>query len=192
MDGWSNYHIHSASPHGREDGRTEWRSSWTRSEAADIIVVCTPIWFGVGSSVALVIERLEDVPGAKQGRPYPVQQGGGGGRHGNEDGAHSAAETKHLQNMTPLGCTVPPTPTRTGSAMRDARATSTAARSPTRAHHPVDGAQPRDMARILRRTRSRRRANHVRKRRRKHLASGLRQTASPAPRGSVDTDRPGR
>lgn len=88
----------------------EWPALLERIKAADILVVGTPIWFGVRSSVAqMVVERLD---GTYQERneagQYPLYNTVGGVVvTGNEDGAHAAAETT-LFNLSHLGCTIPP------------------------------------------------------------------------------------
>ncbi|MFN2525378.1 MAG: flavodoxin family protein [Actinomycetota bacterium] len=88
----------------------EWPLILDKIKAADIVVIATPIWFGVRSSVAqLVIERLD---GTYQERnevgQYPLyNKVAGVVVTGNEDGAHAAAETT-LFNLSHLGCTVPP------------------------------------------------------------------------------------
>lgn len=78
--------------------------------AADIIIVGTPIWFGVRGSVAqLVIERLDGTYGNTNAvGQYPLyNKVGGVVVTGNEDGAHDAAGTT-LFNLSHLGCTIPP------------------------------------------------------------------------------------
>lgn len=88
----------------------EWPLILDKVKAADILVVCTPIWFGERSSVCqLVIERLDGTYTERNAAgQYPLySKVAGVVVTGNEDGAHSAAETT-LFNMTHLGCTVPP------------------------------------------------------------------------------------
>lgn len=88
----------------------EWPLILERIKSADIIIVCTPIWFGVRSSVCqLVIERLDGTYNERNANgQYPLyNKVAGVVVTGNEDGAHSAAETT-LFNLTHLGCTVPP------------------------------------------------------------------------------------
>lgn len=88
----------------------EWPLILAKIKAADIIIVCTPIWFGVRGSVCqLLVERLDGTYNERndQGQ-YPLyNKVAGVVVTGNEDGAHAAAETT-LFNMTHLGCTVPP------------------------------------------------------------------------------------
>ncbi len=88
----------------------EWPLILAKIKAADIIIVCTPIWFGVRGSVCqLIIERLDGTYNERNDRgQYPLyNKVAGVVVTGNEDGAHAAAETT-LFNMTHLGCTVPP------------------------------------------------------------------------------------
>ncbi len=88
----------------------EWPQILDKLKAADIVVIGTPIWFGVRGSVAqLVIERLDGTYNETndQGQ-YPMyNKVGGVVVTGNEDGAHAAAETT-LFNMSQLGFTIPP------------------------------------------------------------------------------------
>lgn len=80
-------------------------------KAADIIVVGTPIWFGVRSSVTqLLIERLDGTygEGDEETGQFPLYgKVAGAVVTGNEDGAHDAAATT-LFNLSHLGCVVPP------------------------------------------------------------------------------------
>ena len=105
----ADYHVPTGTSSYEGEG-DEWPAILDKVKAADIIVMCTPIWFGVRSSVCqLVIERLD---GTYQERnaagQYPLyNKVAGVVVTGNEDGAHSAAETT-LFNLTHLGCTVPP------------------------------------------------------------------------------------
>jgi multimeric flavodoxin WrbA len=88
----------------------EWPRILERIKAADILVLATPIWFGVRSSVAQqVIERLDGTYQERneQGQ-YPLyNKVAGVVVTGNEDGAHAAAETT-LFNLCHLGCAIPP------------------------------------------------------------------------------------
>ncbi|HEX6262394.1 MAG TPA: flavodoxin family protein [Actinomycetota bacterium] len=94
----------------KEGDDDEWPIILDKVKAADILVIGTPIWFGVRGSVAqMVIERLD---GTYQERnevgQYPLyNKVGGVVVTGNEDGAHGAAETT-LFNLSHLGCTIPP------------------------------------------------------------------------------------
>ena len=88
----------------------QWPVILEKIKAADIIVVGTPIWFGVRGSVCqLVMERLDGTYAeTNEAGQYPLyNKVGGVVVTGNEDGAHAAAETT-LFNLTHLGCTVPP------------------------------------------------------------------------------------
>lgn len=95
----------------REGADDEWPGILEKLKAADIIIVGTPLWFGVRSSVAqMVIERLDgtyEEADAETGQ-YPLYgKVAGVIVTGNEDGAHHAAATT-LFNLTHLGCVVPP------------------------------------------------------------------------------------
>jgi multimeric flavodoxin WrbA len=88
----------------------EWPKILKKIEAADIVVIGTPIWFGVRGSVSqLVIERLDGTyNGTNKVGQYPMYNKVGGVIvTGNEDGAHDAAGTT-LFNMSHLGFTIPP------------------------------------------------------------------------------------
>ena len=89
----------------------EWPLIYEKLKAADIVIIGTPIWFGVRSAVAqLAIERLDG--SYNDGDPVTGQfplygKVAGVIVTGNEDGAHDAAGTT-LFNLTHLGCVVPP------------------------------------------------------------------------------------
>ncbi len=89
----------------------EWPSIIKKLRAADIVIIGTPIWFGVRSSVAqLVIERLDGTygEGDPQTGQFPLYgKVAGVIVTGNEDGAHDAAANT-LFNLSHLGCVVPP------------------------------------------------------------------------------------
>ncbi len=89
----------------------EWPAILAKVLAADIIIIGTPIWFGVRGSVAqLVIERLDGTynEGDPETGQFPLYgKVAGCIVTGNEDGAHDAAATT-LFNLTHLGCVVPP------------------------------------------------------------------------------------
>lgn len=88
----------------------EWPLILERILAAEILIVGTPIWFGVRGSVCqLVIERLDGTyDSTNEVGQYPLYNTVGGVVvTGNEDGAHAAAETT-LFNLCHLGCTIPP------------------------------------------------------------------------------------
>ena len=89
----------------------DWPQIYAKLKAADIVIIGTPIWFGVRGSVAqLVIERLDG--SYNDGDPVTGQfplygKVAGVIVTGNEDGAHDAASTT-LFNLSHLGCVVPP------------------------------------------------------------------------------------
>lgn len=88
----------------------EWPLILDKVRGADILILGTPIWFGVRGSVCqMVVERLDgtyaDTNSVGQ---YPLyNKVGGVVVTGNEDGAHDAAATT-LFNLSHLGCTIPP------------------------------------------------------------------------------------
>lgn len=87
-----------------------WPAILERVLAADILVIGTPIWFGVRSSVCqMVIERLDGTyAGTNAVGQYPLYNTVAGVVvTGNEDGAHDAAGTT-LFNLSHLGCAIPP------------------------------------------------------------------------------------
>lgn len=92
-------------------GDDEWPQILAKMVAADIIIIATPIWFGVRGSVAqLVIERLDGTyrqidPETGQ---FPLYgKIAGVVVTGNEDGAHDASATT-LYNLSHFGLIVPP------------------------------------------------------------------------------------
>ncbi len=88
----------------------EWPLILDKLKAADIVVMGMPIWFGLRSSVAqMVIERLDGTYNERnEVGQYPMYgKVGGVVVTGNEDGAHSCAEST-LFNMSHLGFTIPP------------------------------------------------------------------------------------
>ncbi len=87
-----------------------WPQILGKVTACDILVVGTPIWFGVRGSVAqMVMERLDGTYDERDERgQYPLYNTVGACVvTGNEDGAHDAAATT-LFNLSHLGCTIPP------------------------------------------------------------------------------------
>jgi multimeric flavodoxin WrbA len=87
-----------------------WPRILERILAADILIIGTPIWFGVRSSVCqMVIERLDGTYNTtNEVGQYPLYNTVAGVVvTGNEDGAHDAAATT-LFNLSHLGCTIPP------------------------------------------------------------------------------------
>lgn len=89
----------------------EWPLILEKVKACDILVIASPIWFGVRSSVCqMVLERLDGtyVDGDPVTGQYPLYGKVGGAMvTGNEDGAHDICANT-LFNLTHLGCTVPP------------------------------------------------------------------------------------
>lgn len=89
----------------------EWPQILKKVRECDILIICSPIWFGVRSSVAqLVMERLDGTyeEGDPETGQFPLYGKVAGVLvTGNEDGAHNVAATT-LFNLTHLGCTVPP------------------------------------------------------------------------------------
>jgi multimeric flavodoxin WrbA len=88
----------------------EWPQILEKIIAGDILIIGTPIWFGVRSSVCqLVIERLDGTYNStNEVGQYPLYNTVAGVVvTGNEDGAHDAASTT-LFNLSHLGCTIPP------------------------------------------------------------------------------------
>ncbi len=89
----------------------EWPKILEKMTEADIIIIATPIWFGVRGSVAqLVIERLDGT--YRQINPetgqFPLYgKVAGVVVTGNEDGAHDASATT-LYNLSHFGLVVPP------------------------------------------------------------------------------------
>lgn len=88
----------------------DWPKIYKKLLAADIVVIGTPIWFGVRGSVAqMVIERLDGSYNETNALgQYPMYgKVGGVIVTGNEDGAHDAAGTT-IFNMSHLGFAIPP------------------------------------------------------------------------------------
>lgn len=95
----------------REDEKDEWPAILEKIKASNILVIGSPIWFGVRSAVAqLVLERLDGtyVEGDPETGQFPLYgKVAGVIVTGNEDGAHNVAATT-LFNLSHLGCTIPP------------------------------------------------------------------------------------
>jgi len=93
---------------GEGDG---WPRILPKVLATDILVIGTPIWFGVRGSVSQqVMERLDATydDGDPVTGQFPLYNKVAGCIvTGNEDGAHDAAGTT-LFNLSHLGCVVPP------------------------------------------------------------------------------------
>ena len=89
----------------------EWPQILDKMVAADIIIIATPIWFGVRGSVAqLVIERLDGTYrqiNADTGQFPLYGKIAGVVVTGNEDGAHDVSATT-LYNLSHFGLVVPP------------------------------------------------------------------------------------
>ncbi len=89
----------------------QWPQIYEKIKATDILVIGTPIWFGVRSSIVqMVIERLDSSygEGDPQTGQFPLYgKVAGVIVTGNEDGAHNASATT-LFNLSHLGCLVPP------------------------------------------------------------------------------------
>jgi len=105
----TDYHVPFGVTSDEGDG-DEWPQILEKVKAADILVLATPIWFGVRGSVCqMVIERLDGTYNERnEVGQYPLYNTVAGVVvTGNEDGAHAAAETT-LFNLSHLGCTIPP------------------------------------------------------------------------------------
>jgi len=93
------------------DERDEWPAILEKVLAADILVIGSPIWFGVRSAVAqMVMERLDGTYDDSDSETWQFPLYGkvaGVLITGNEDGAHNVAANT-LFNLSHLGCTVPP------------------------------------------------------------------------------------
>lgn len=90
--------------------RDDWPGLWKKIEAAEILVLGTPIWLGEESSVCrLVIERLYAMSGQLNARGQSSFYGKVGGAvvTGNEDGIKHCAMTM-LYALGHLGYTIPP------------------------------------------------------------------------------------
>lgn len=89
----------------------EWPEILNKIKESDILIMGSPIWFGVRSSLLQkVIERLDGTymeADPKTGQFPLYGKVAGVIVTGNEDGAHNVASNT-LFNLTHLGCTVPP------------------------------------------------------------------------------------
>lgn len=94
-----------------EGAGDDWPKILQKIKASNILVIASPIWFGVRASVTqMVIERLDGTyaESDKQTGQYPLYgKVAGVIVTGNEDGAHNVA-AHTLYNLTHLGCTIPP------------------------------------------------------------------------------------
>ncbi len=88
----------------------EWPKINEKIIGCDILVIATPIWMGVRSSVCqLVIERINGGTGnvdEKTGQPVYYNKAGGVIITGNEDGAHDCAANT-LFNLSHFGFSIP-------------------------------------------------------------------------------------
>jgi multimeric flavodoxin WrbA len=90
--------------------RDDWPRLWEKVQAADILVIGTPLWLGEESSVCRVlIERLYAMSGMLNDRGQSIFYGKVGGCvvTGNEDGIKHAAMTLGFA-LNHLGYTIPP------------------------------------------------------------------------------------
>jgi multimeric flavodoxin WrbA len=95
----------------KEDEKDEWPVILNKIKSCDILIIASPIWFGVRSSVAqLVLERLDGTYSEAEPKTgqFPLYgKVGGVIVTGNEDGAHNVAANT-IFNLSHLGCTIPP------------------------------------------------------------------------------------
>jgi len=92
------------------DQRDDWPAIHGKIMAADILVIGTPIWLGVKSSIAtLAIERLYAFSGDKnkQGQYLYYGKAGGCVVTGNEDGV-KAVSMETLYALAHIGYSIPP------------------------------------------------------------------------------------
>jgi len=97
-----------ATEHGRD--RDDWPALQERIMAADVLVLCTPIWLGEPSSVAaLAVERLYAHSGERNDQGQYLYYGKVGGCivTGNEDGV-KACSKQLLYAMQHIGYSIPP------------------------------------------------------------------------------------
>lgn len=99
-------------PDMREQGweADEWPEIYKKVQAADILVVCGPIWLGDNSSMTKkVIERLYSNSGELNDKGQYAYYGKVGGCiiTGNEDGLKHCAMNV-LYSLQHIGCTIPP------------------------------------------------------------------------------------
>lgn len=89
----------------------QWPEILEKIKACDILIIGSPIWFGVRSSIVQrTIERLDDTytQGDSQTGQFPLYgKVAGVIVTGNEDGAHNVG-AHTLFNLSHLGCTIPP------------------------------------------------------------------------------------
>ena len=90
--------------------KDDWPRLWETVDAADIVIIGTPLWLGEESSYCRVlIERLYAMSGMlnDKGQSIYYNKVGGCVVTGNEDGIKHAAMTV-LYALGHLGCTIPP------------------------------------------------------------------------------------
>ena len=100
--------VKDATEHGAE--RDDWPALHRRIMTADILVIGSPIWLGVRSSVAsLVVERLYAYSGDRNEHGQWLYYGKAGGCviTGNEDGV-KACSMSILYALSHIGFTIPP------------------------------------------------------------------------------------
>ncbi len=89
----------------------QWPEILQKIKACNILIMASPIWFGVRSSVCqMVMERLDGTyaEGDESTGQFPLYNKVAGCIvTGNEDGTHNVCANT-LYNLTHLGCTVPP------------------------------------------------------------------------------------
>ncbi len=95
----------------KDEPKDDWPAIHDKMIASDIIIICSPIWFGTRASVTqLTLERIsgmyderDEVTGQ-----YPLYNKVGACIvTGNEDGAHDVISNT-LYNLTHMGCAIPP------------------------------------------------------------------------------------
>lgn len=90
--------------------RDDWPAIWEKVQAADIVILGTPIWLGEESSICrVVIERLYGMSGLLNDNGQSIFYGkvGGAVMTGNEDGVKHCAMTI-LYALQHLGMVIPP------------------------------------------------------------------------------------
>ena len=90
--------------------RDDWPELWEKVKVADILIIGTPIWLGVESSLCRVlIERLYGMSGLLNDKGQSIFYGKTGGTvvTGNEDGIKHCAMSI-LYSLGHLGYTIPP------------------------------------------------------------------------------------
>jgi len=97
--------------HAKDEPKDDWPKIHKKIIKADIIIICSPIWFGTRASVTqLTLERMSGMYDErdKNTGQYPLYNKVGACLvTGNEDGAHDVISNT-LFNLTHIGCTIPP------------------------------------------------------------------------------------